>query len=131
MTSRIRRRRRWRQLGATMGSLDAILEYAPGRFIDLVAPRPLLMILAKDDAIAPPDSIREAFDRAGGPKRLLEVEGGHYAVYSGNGAKKRVRLRPSGLPCTSCTARQQQLRQCTSRPWRRQQPGTALSWDGR
>ena len=88
MTSRIRRRRRWRQLGATMGSLDAILEYAPGRFIDLVAPRPLLMILAKDDAIAPPDSIREAFDRAGSPKRLLEVEGGHYAVYSGNGAKK-------------------------------------------
>jgi putative oxidoreductase len=65
-----------------------ILEHAPGRFIDLVAPRPLLMILAKDDAIAPPDSIREAFNRAGDPKRLLEVEGDHYAVYSGNGAKK-------------------------------------------
>jgi fermentation-respiration switch protein FrsA (DUF1100 family) len=77
----------WRN-EVTMGSLDAILEHAPGRFIDLVAPRPLLMILAKDDAIAPPDSIREAFNRAGAPKRLLEVEGGHYAVYSGNGAKK-------------------------------------------
>jgi len=77
----------WRNQ-VTMGSLDAILEHAPGRFIDLVAPRPLLMILAKDDAIAPPDSIREAFNRAGGPKRLLEVEGGHYAVYTGTCAKK-------------------------------------------
>ena len=44
--------------------------------------------MAKDDAIAPPDSIREAFNRVGDPKRLLEVDGGHYAVYSGNGAKK-------------------------------------------
>ena len=77
----------WRN-EVTMGSLDAILEHAPGRFIDLVAPCPLLMILAKDDVIAPPDSIREAFNRAGGPKRLLEIDGGHYAVYSGNGAKK-------------------------------------------
>jgi fermentation-respiration switch protein FrsA (DUF1100 family) len=77
----------WRN-EVTMGSLDAILEHAPARFIDLVAPRPLLMILAKDDAIAPPGTIRETFNRAGGTKRLLEVEGGHYAVYSGNGAKK-------------------------------------------
>jgi fermentation-respiration switch protein FrsA (DUF1100 family) len=77
----------WRN-EVTVGSLDAILEHAPARFIDLVAPRPLLMILAKDDAIAPPDSIREAFNRAGGPKRLLEVEGGHYSVYNGNGAEK-------------------------------------------
>jgi uncharacterized protein len=77
----------WRNQ-VTMGSLDAILAHAPGRFIDLVAPRPLLMILAKDDVIAPPDSIREAFNRAADPKRLLEVEGGHYAVYSGSGAKK-------------------------------------------
>jgi len=77
----------WRN-EVTMGSLYAILEHAPGRFIDLVAPRPLLMILAKDDAVAPPDLIREAFNRAGGPKRLLEVEGGHYAVYTGASAKK-------------------------------------------
>ncbi len=70
----------------TMSSLDAVLEHAPGRFIDLVAPRPLLMILARNDAISPPDSIRNAFARAGEPKRLLEIEGGHYAVYTGPGA---------------------------------------------
>ena len=69
-----------------MSSLDAILEHAPGRFIDLVAPRPLLVILARNDAISPPKSIRDTFARAGEPKRLLEIEGGHYSVYTGPGA---------------------------------------------
>ena len=44
------------------------------------------MILARNDAITPPDSIRDAFTRAGEPKRLLEIEGGHYAIYTGRGA---------------------------------------------
>jgi hypothetical protein len=39
------------------------------------------MILAEDDPISLPDSIRAAFARAGEPKRLLEVEGSHYSVY--------------------------------------------------
>jgi len=70
----------------TMSSIEAILDHAPGRFIDMVAPRPLLMILAKGDVIVPPETNREAFARAGEPKRLLEIEGGHYAVYIGPGA---------------------------------------------
>jgi len=69
-----------------MSSLEALLEHAPGRFIDLVAPRPLLMILARNDAITPPESIRDAFSKAGEPKRLLEIDGGHYAIYTGRGA---------------------------------------------
>jgi hypothetical protein len=44
----------WRNEVA-MSSLDAILERAPGRFIDLVAPRLLLIILVRNDAIVPPD----------------------------------------------------------------------------
>jgi fermentation-respiration switch protein FrsA (DUF1100 family) len=44
------------------------------------------MILAKGDSIVPPASSRSAFDRAGEPKRLLEIEGGHYTVYNGSGA---------------------------------------------
>jgi fermentation-respiration switch protein FrsA (DUF1100 family) len=70
----------WRN-EVTMSSLDAILEHAPARSIELIAPRPLLMILAQDDPISLPDSIRAAFARAGEPKRLLEVEGSHYSVY--------------------------------------------------
>jgi uncharacterized protein len=69
-----------------LSSLAALLEHAPGRFIDLVAPRPLLMILAGNDAITPPESIRDAFSKAGEPKRLLEIDGGHYAIYTGRGA---------------------------------------------
>ena len=75
----------WRNEVA-MSSLDAILAHAPGRFIDLVEPCPLLMILARNDAITPPDSIRDAFARAGEPKRLLEIDGGHYVIYTGRGA---------------------------------------------
>jgi len=74
----------WRNEVA-MSSLEAIMRHAPGRFIDLVAPRPLLMILGRNDVIAPPESIRNAFARAGEPKRLLEIDGGHYAVYTGRG----------------------------------------------
>src|SRR5207249_11039718 len=75
----------WRNQ-VTMSSLEAMVEHAPGKSIELIAPRPLLMILAKGDSISPPDSIRAAFARAGEPKRLLEVEGGHYSVYTGPGA---------------------------------------------
>jgi uncharacterized protein len=70
----------WRNQ-VTVSSFEAILEHAPARSIELIAPRPLLMILAKDDTISSSDLIRAAFARAGEPKRLLEVDGGHYSVY--------------------------------------------------
>jgi uncharacterized protein len=70
----------WRNQ-VTISSFEAILEHAPAKSIELIAPRPLLMILAKDDTISSSDLIRDAFARAGEPKRLLEVEGGHYSVY--------------------------------------------------
>jgi hypothetical protein len=70
----------WRNQ-VTMSSFDAILEHAPARSVELIAPRPLLMILAEDDTISSSDLIRATFARAGEPKRLLEVEGGHYSVY--------------------------------------------------
>jgi fermentation-respiration switch protein FrsA (DUF1100 family) len=76
----------WRN-EVTMSSLEAILEHAPARSIELIAPRPLLMILAKDDAVSSSDMIRAAFARAGEPKRLLEVAGGHYAVYPWSGGQ--------------------------------------------
>lgn len=80
----------WRN-EVTMSSLEAILEHAPAKSIELIAPRPLLMIPAKNDAISPPDSIRAVFARAGEPKRLLELEGGHYSVYRGPGADEASR----------------------------------------
>jgi fermentation-respiration switch protein FrsA (DUF1100 family) len=58
-------------------------EYAPGLVIDRVAPRPLLVILANADEVVPPELTRAAFERAGAPKQLLELDCGHYGVYEG------------------------------------------------
>lgn len=70
-----------------VSSLEAILEHAPAKSVERISPRPLLMILATEDRWTPPDLIREAYGRAREPKRLLEVLGGHYAVYEGEGAE--------------------------------------------
>src|SRR5260370_28698450 len=48
----------------TMSSIEAISEHAPEKSIELIEPRPLLMILAKDDMITRPESIPDAFTRA-------------------------------------------------------------------
>ena len=58
------------------------------------------MILGRNDAIAPPESIRSAYARAGEPKRLLEIDGGHYAVYTDRVSMKRDRPQWSGSPNT-------------------------------
>lgn len=77
----------WRN-EVTLCSLERIVEHAPALHIDRVSPTPLLMILATEDMWTPPELIREAFERAGEPKRLLEMEGGHYVVYEGEGQKQ-------------------------------------------
>lgn len=64
----------------TLQSLERLLEYAPGRFIDRVAPTPLLLIAAARDFI-PLDVTRRAFARAGEPKRLCIIPAGHFEVY--------------------------------------------------
>jgi fermentation-respiration switch protein FrsA (DUF1100 family) len=76
----------WRNEVA-VSSFEAILEHAPAKSVERVSPRPLLMILAADDKWTPPELIRDAYARAGEPKRLLEIAGGHYAVYHGEGAE--------------------------------------------
>lgn len=70
----------------TLASIERVLEHAPGLVIDRIAPRPLLMILARGDTWTSPGLIREAFARAGEPKALLELEGTHYDVYTGPAA---------------------------------------------
>lgn len=77
----------WRNQ-VSIDSIERILEHAPALAIDRIAPKPLLMILATQDKWTPPDLIRDAFARAGDPKRLLEIEGGHYVLYHGDGQKQ-------------------------------------------
>lgn len=77
----------WRN-EVTLCSIERIIEHAPALHVDRIAPKPLLMILATEDKWTPPGLIRETFARAGGPKRLLEIEGGHYVVYEGEGQRR-------------------------------------------
>ncbi|MDQ3714959.1 MAG: alpha/beta hydrolase [Actinomycetota bacterium] len=65
-------------------SLDRIVSYDPGAFVEDISPTPLLMILAAEDTTTPSDVARAVFDRAGEPKQLLEFAGGHYDVYEDN-----------------------------------------------
>lgn len=62
-------------------SLDRIAPYDPGAFVEEISPTPLLMIVAHDDSVTPPQIARETFDRIGQPKRLVEIGGDHYDVY--------------------------------------------------
>jgi fermentation-respiration switch protein FrsA (DUF1100 family) len=64
----------------TLRSMERLLEYAPGRYIDRIAPAALLMIVAERDFL-PSDIARRAFERAGEPKRLCMLPVGHFAPY--------------------------------------------------
>jgi uncharacterized protein len=64
----------------TLRSMERLLEYAPGRYIDRIAPTPLLMLVAEHDFL-PADIARRAFERARDPKRLCLLPTGHFAPY--------------------------------------------------
>ena len=70
----------WRN-EVTARSWERILEYSPLRWIDRIAPTPLLMIAAELDVICPIELAREAFARAGDPKRLVVLPAGHFDPY--------------------------------------------------
>ncbi len=65
----------------TLRSIELARAYEPGVYIKRIAPVPLLMIIANDDALTPPDLQQEAFAEAYYPKELRVVAGGHYSVY--------------------------------------------------
>ncbi|APG86464.1 hydrolase of the alpha/beta superfamily (plasmid) [Sinorhizobium americanum CCGM7] len=48
----------------------------------MISPTPLLMIVAEDDHLTPTDLALDAFDRAGEPKALEILPGGHFAPYT-------------------------------------------------
>lgn len=67
----------------TLESVARAAEYKPAAFIDLIAPKPLLVVAAVGDSLIPIDDVREAVSRAGEPKKLIELECGHFDVYPG------------------------------------------------
>ncbi|MFZ5731750.1 MAG: alpha/beta hydrolase [Pseudomonadota bacterium] len=67
----------------TLESVARMAEYQPASFVDLISPKPLLMIAAENDSLIPIAQVRSAFARAGEPKKLIEVRCGHFDFYPG------------------------------------------------
>jgi fermentation-respiration switch protein FrsA (DUF1100 family) len=66
----------------TIASVEKVLEWAPDRFIELISPRPLLIVTPGEwDVLHPFDQIREAFARAGEPKKLVALPCEQMDVY--------------------------------------------------
>jgi fermentation-respiration switch protein FrsA (DUF1100 family) len=74
----------WRNM-VTVESLEINAEYAPVSYINLIAPTPLLMLVAKEDDVTPVEAQRKAFARARPPKLLIELPGGHFDGYQAPG----------------------------------------------
>jgi fermentation-respiration switch protein FrsA (DUF1100 family) len=69
----------------TVRTVDLLLEYEPGAYIERIAPTPLLMVVAAGDHLTPCDMALEAYTRAHEPKRLELLPGGHFEAYVGPG----------------------------------------------
>ncbi|GGS24389.1 hypothetical protein GCM10010269_73910 [Streptomyces humidus] len=69
----------------TVRSLELAGEYEPGSYISRIAPTPLLMIVAGEDAVAPFELALDAYEEAREPKQIIVTRGGHFDAYSGPG----------------------------------------------
>ncbi|MBK6298426.1 MAG: hypothetical protein IPF48_10885 [Sphingomonadales bacterium] len=66
----------------TLSSFECTRGYEPELWSHRLAPRGLLVIVADDDRVTPASAGSiEAFARAGEPKRLVHLPGGHFDVY--------------------------------------------------
>jgi uncharacterized protein len=70
----------------TLRSVEHLYGYEPGWFVARVSPTPLLMLVAKEDRLAPSDTAFRAFSAAAHPKKLVTLPGGHFDAYRGEGA---------------------------------------------
>jgi len=72
----------WRN-EVTLRTLEMLMEYDPGSYIDRVSPTPLLMVVAAGDVLTPSDLALEAYEQAREPKKLVVLPGGHFGAYTG------------------------------------------------
>ncbi len=71
----------WRN-EVSLESMEKFLEYNPAANIHLIAPTPLLMVVASHDTLTPVDLAVEAYERAREPKSLVFVKGPHFGAYT-------------------------------------------------
>ena len=71
----------WRN-EVSLESMEKFLEYNPSANIHLIAPTPLLMIVASNDTLTPTDLAIAAYERALEPKSLVIAKGPHFSAYT-------------------------------------------------
>ena len=77
----------WRN-EVTLRSAEMAREYEPGAWVARVSPTPLLMLVAREDALTPTDLALDAHNRALEPKGLVLLPGGHFDPYTGAGFER-------------------------------------------
>jgi dienelactone hydrolase len=73
----------------TLQFIEAHMEFSPISVVDRISPRALLIIAAERDVICPADELKRMHDRAGGPKRFVQLDGlTHFQCYEGRGLER-------------------------------------------
>jgi len=75
-----RRAPAWRN-EVTLRTVEMLMEYEPGVYIERISPTPLLLVVAAGDHLTPTDLALEAYQQAREPKRLMLLPGGHFDAY--------------------------------------------------
>lgn len=66
----------------TLRSIEFSRSYEPGNYIHMIAPIPLLMLVATEDTTTPTDLALKAFNQALEPKKLVLEQGHHFSPYT-------------------------------------------------
>lgn len=69
----------------TLRSVELLQGYEPGRFLPLIAPTPLQMVVAPNDRLVAGEAASAAYEQAVHPKKLVILPGGHFDAYTGPG----------------------------------------------
>ena len=65
----------------TLRTVEMLMEYEPGAYVERISPTPLLMVVAAGDHLTPSDLALEAYQRAREPKKLALLPGAHFDAY--------------------------------------------------
>ena len=82
----------WRN-EVTLRTVELLMEYEPGTYVERISPTPLLMVVAAGDHLTPFDLALDAYRRALEPKRLVLLGGGHFGAYTDDFAASSTAAR--------------------------------------
>lgn len=76
----------------TLRGLSGQPPFDPAVAAPFIAPRPVLMVVATGDRVAPTENARAAYELAGQPKQIQLIDGDHFAAYSGAAREQATKV---------------------------------------